>query len=256
MVVTRIAGRAAATVVSGLLNVERIDQFLHHFFHKPSVTGDDVHKPGVHGVYEKLVAIRTDTCNRLRFGNKAPLFAERIYVDPQHCEGITLSKKKLKKLLGFHPVVPLSGAVIDSWPIHESDVVPLTDLPKIKFCIDHWVNNVAWEHTGVYEFYEARGQNIDKIVQRYRNLDKIFNTVRSEGRLRSAQELNPCNFRETNGIRINIGPSGQLIFYDVGTHRLAIAMILGIRLIPAQLGAVFAGSLHQLQKLREIPVTK
>jgi hypothetical protein len=247
MVVTRVAGRAAATVVSGLLNVERIDHFLHRF----------LHKPGVHGVYEKLVAIRTDTCNRLRFGNKAPLFAERIYVDPQHCEGITLSKKKLKKLFGFHRVVPLSGAVIDSWPIHESDVVPLTDLPKIKFCIDHWVNNVAWEHTGVYEFYEARGHpNIDEIVQRYRNLDKIFNTVRSEGRLRSAQELNPCNFRETNGVRINIGPSGQLLHYDVGTHRLAIAMILGIRLIPAQLGAVFAGSLHQLQKLREIPVTK
>jgi hypothetical protein len=123
--------------------------------------------------------------------------------------------------------------------------------PRIKYCFEHWDNGVPWEHTGAYEVYAAQtGANIDKVVTRYKKLDRIFETVRSEKRLRSREELNPKNFRETGGVRINIGPSGELIFIDGGHHRLAMALILELPVIPAQVGCISRDSLREFRKLR------
>jgi hypothetical protein len=112
---------------------------------------------------------------------------------------------------------------------------------------------VPWEYTGAYEFYEALGVQIDKVVKRYRNLDRIYETVKLDGRMKTKLELDPNHFRELNGIRIHVGPSGQLFFCDAGTHRLAMAIILGIRVIPAQIGCVYRGALDEIARLRAEP---
>jgi hypothetical protein len=190
----------------------------------------------------------TDIWNRMRFGLDAPLFAERIYIDPRHCEAITPAKKKK---LGWDR--RLSGRIIRNWPIKKEEIVAVTQLKKIKYCIEHWVNGVAWENTGAYEFYQRQGFALGQIMKRYEKLDKIFEEVRLNGRFRAKQEINPNNFREMDGIRINIGPSGQLIFGDGGTHRLAIALILDIAMIPAQVGCVYVGALDEVVKLRHPP---
>ena len=100
---------------------------------------------------DSIIALKTDLENRIKFGDKCPLFAERLYIEPKLCEGVTLTKKKL---LGWNRYT--SGKVIGNWPIQQDEIVPVTELIKIKFCMDRWVNNVAWEHTGAYEFYEKR----------------------------------------------------------------------------------------------------
>jgi hypothetical protein len=190
-----------------------------------------------------------DAWNILTFGMDAPLFAERIYVDPRCCRAITPTKKKR---LGWDR--RFSGRVLRNWPIQEEEMIAITQLKKVKYCIDHWVNGVAWENTGAYESYRRKGIQLEKIIRRYERLDKIFEEVRLHRCLRTKQEINPKNFREMDGIRINIGPSGRLVFGDGGTHRLAIALILNINVIPAQLGCVYVGALGEVANLRRPPV--
>jgi hypothetical protein len=67
------------------------------------------------------------------------------------------------------------------------------------------------------------------------------------------QELNPHHFRETDGIRINIGPGRKLVFADGGTHRLAMAIVLALPIVPAQVGCVYSGALSELAGLRTDP---
>jgi hypothetical protein len=188
--------------------------------------------------------IRIDLNNRAKYGADCPRFAERIYVTPENCYGISTIKKRA---LGWGPHT--SGKVVDQWP-NSDDVLPITSLVKIQFCLDHWVNGVVWEHTGAYEYYAKKGKNLSEIVAKYRRLDVIFEDVKAEGRLKNQQELNPNHFRELDGIRINIGPAGQLIFADGGTHRLAMAIVLGLGIIPAQVGCVHTDALREMPKLR------
>ena len=68
-----------------------------------------------------------------------------------------------------------------------------------------------------------------------------------------SRRLTRIHFREYDGIRVNVGPSGQLVFGEKGTHRLAIALILGIRVVPAQIGCVYRGALSELPRLRASP---
>ena len=153
----------------------------------------------------RISAAYVDFYNRITYGSSAPLFAERIFVNPLSCE---------KAFPGWYDNA-FSGEVIDfDWPYPQ--VINIIEVPKIKFCIDHWVNGVAWEHTGAYEFMEhlikkwgrrVDGcENIDDIVKRYHKLDEIFNQVRKEGRLKTRKELNPHNIRERGGIYFHIGP--------------------------------------------------
>jgi hypothetical protein len=191
----------------------------------------------------------SDVVNVTKYGLMAPLYAERIWIDPLQC------KFRIKGYPGE------SGSVIEStWPPHKENEITLLEEHKLfEYCVEHWVNGVPWHNVGVYENMEKlifeRGtldgcKNIDDIVNRYRKLDEVFEEVRKDNRIKTRKELNSKNFREEGGIRINIGPLGELVFGPGGQHRLYIAIILGLRLIPSMLGCVHVDSINYLSELR------
>jgi hypothetical protein len=119
---------------------------------------------------------------------------------------------------------------------------------KMQACRKHWESGVSWADTGIFDYVlgvgSARGRPLDgcrtygDVRARYLELDRIFETVQLEGRLRTKRELPGNSFREAGGIFLHFGRTGAPLFGGGGTHRLAIAKILGLRIVPAQVGVV------------------
>jgi hypothetical protein len=201
-------------------------------------------------------ALYKDSCNVIRYGASAPMFAERIWIDHRNCN-LALHKitAPCGKELGGRTH---SGKIIDfPWPTDK--IVSLNELPKFKACMDHWVNNMPWEQTGICDYMlkliEERGKvdgciDLNDVIRRYDELDKVFEQVKKDRRIKTKKEINPYNFREKGGILINIGPEGDLFLEGGGVHRFAIAKILEIP-FPAQIGCVHVSAIPYLNNYRE-----
>lgn len=211
-----------------------------------------IKKPAVNliartAIFKKLVY---EKCNQVKYGLDSPRYAERIWINPEKC------------LLGVDGLDRrVSGQVfLGDWPPGGSDkIFPVEDLLKIRCCYEHWLGGVSWENTGIYQHMESlvkqHGRydgcrNMDDIVLRYRQLDLMFNQVKKDGKLLSCSELGAKNFRELGGIYIHIGPEGETFFGCGGCHRFAIAKILELNVIPAQLGGVHISSIPYLPVYR------
>ncbi len=194
-----------------------------------------------------------DIKNKIKYGKAAPVFAERIWINPLDCHKGLDGKYILSGIYQRKN----SGLVVESaWPLAQA--IPIKDVSKINFCIDHWINGTSWEDTGIYEhiqkYIDVKGEhdrcrNIDDIVKRYNNLDLIFNRIKKEGRFKTREELNPTNFREEGGVLVHIGPDGELFFSFNGCHRFAIAIVLEM-IMPAQIGYVHKSAIPFLSELR------
>ena len=206
-----------------------------------------------------------DLKNIIRYGRSAPRFAERVWIDPRSCKKV-LSPRVIMELCSVSTQRNASGLVIESpWP--SENVKAVTEIPKITFCIEHWVNGVPWEDTGVYEYMERKiekhkekgkkppddCENIEEVRRRYKYLDRVFEQVKSESRMRTMGEINPNNFREYMGPCIHFGPDGEPYFAMRGSHRFAIAYILDLPL-PAQIGCVHLSAIPYLHGYRQIPL--
>ncbi len=193
-----------------------------------------------------------DARNRLVHGDKAPLYAERIWVNPQDCVGCLLG-------LGNR----FSGRVVTSaWPPGGGRLKRVEDLEKIRCCVTHWSEGVPWEKTGIFQLIERKiamspkrcyddCRNHQDIVNRYSRLDAIFETVSREGTLRTNKEIVPWVFREKEGVLFHLGPGGTLFFGGSGCHRFAMALVLGLTVIPAKTGCVHISAVPSLGKFRE-----
>jgi len=188
--------------------------------------------------------------NRILYKNKAPVYGGLIFVN-------TDSITKVIDADIFNRTH--SGCVLDTECF--SKVTPLESNFKYQACLSHWKNNVSWEETGIYKFIEnliaeygtVDGlKNREDIVKRYEALDTIFNEVKNEGRLKTRNELNASVIGESGGIYIHLGHSGEPIFSGGGHHRLAIAKVLGIKEIPAQIGCVHPSSLDAYCSMRRV----
>ena len=201
------------------------------------------------GLY-RLAALPRDLSNRARFGSAAPRVAERLWIDPA-------------RLIWQADPLPRrswSGRVVAAgWP---QGRVPVRDNPKIRYCLAHWQGGADWEAAGAIAFFEAalaaRGRidglrRMDRIRDRLAALDKVFAQVRAEGRLRPRDELPGQGFRERGGILVHVGSGGVPYFGGGGQHRLAMALALGLPLIPVQLGVVSRDALEALPALRRDP---
>jgi hypothetical protein len=184
-----------------------------------------------------------DLINLLRFGRKAPLFAQCIIINPED-----VGRAIKSKIPRGHSGKVWSG----DWDLK---TVNLEKYPKFKFCKRRFVDGESWEKIGAYKHVQkwivSCGQHDEcmtysDIVERYEKVDVLYNEIRLTGLLKMRREINPRNFREEGGIYIHIGRHGNLIFGKGGWHRLAIAKILGIKKVPAQLGVVHKDALGTL----------
>lgn len=194
----------------------------------------------------KALGLGRDAYNLLHWGKMAPRFAERIFINPKLCEySIRLgsqafsSGRVLKKTIGFEKKSPLQ------------------DEPLLIGCFAHWINGQDWNSTGLLQRLTKQIEEVGvvdgcrsekDVIERYERLDRLFDQVKMEGRLRSKLELG--GYREMGGVLIHIGPDGEFYFGGNGNHRLAIALVLELDEIAAQLGSIHIEALELLPALR------
>ena len=206
-----------------------------------------------------LQVLGKDLKNKAKYGLNAPVFAERIYIKPAECNQ-AIHSEAIKKITGLHPRKASGFVVHGKWPVDEQEgLMDVDKLPKVQFCYRHFVDGVPWEETGVYEhmasLIEKRGKvdgcaNSNDVVQRYQNLDQLYSQVKQEKALRKTKEVKKGVFREYGSVLIHIGPGGKPFFGGGGAHRFAIAKILNLEYIPAQIGCVHVSAIPTLKKLR------
>lgn len=192
-----------------------------------------------------------DLRNAQRFGRRSPRYAQRIWIDARACATATSD---------FEP--SSTGTVHrGEW---DRDVHAIEDDWDMRACREHFERGVAWDATDAYEHVmrgiAAQGgrkdgcATLDDVRQRYHRLDALFEEARRERRLRSRAQLPGPYFREWGGVLVHIGAEGQPIFGRHGCHRMAVARILELPTIPAQLGVVHPDGLSRWPEILS-PVT-
>lgn len=202
----------------------------------------------LHFGYTAVRATKIDLLNKVKYGAQAPLFGERIWIDVSP-DIISIGKAPL-----------LRGKVLTKWPPFPiSNKMKIVDTEPMRSCIEHWGKEVRWEDTKVFEIMEKALRNKGKkdgcitmadVHQRYNALDEIFSKVKKDKHLLSQAELPGLSYREHGGICFHIGPEGEPFFGQIGQHRLAMALVVGIKRVPAELGAIYVESLSFLKDLR------
>ena len=199
-----------------------------------------------------------DMYNRSVYGSDSPLYAERLWIDPR--DVIAVDHDRIMELgWGYYS----SGKVIQNWPFNDGDYRSIWELPKVSQCIKRFNHNMSWEETGAYDHYRdfrnkkdgIRKYTDEEILSRHREFDAIYEQVKEEKRLRTISELESNYFREEGGILIHIGPKGELVFSETGSHRLAFALILEIPMIPVQIGVVHKNAIPLIEKYRRKPLS-
>ena len=105
-------------------------------------------------------------------------------------------------------------------------------------------------HTSSHTGWSTDAGSREQILARCARWDRIFAEVQTSGRLRTRSEERPDGFRERGGIGLHVGPDGRLFKGRDGHHRFAMALALGLPVIPAMVGVVHRSALRHLPALR------
>jgi hypothetical protein len=170
-----------------------------------------------------------------RHGRHAPLWCQRIWVDPASFESI---------IVGYH--FDVSGRVVGGdW---DTAGHPIESSPQFVHTRLRYVTGLPWEETGAYDYLlgmieqQRRAVDgcltLDDVIRRYEELDRLYEVVERDRYLLPQHDLPGASFRERDGVYAHLGRDGRPIFGCKGHHRLAIARILELPMIPAQLGMV------------------
>lgn len=201
-------------------------------------------------LWKRLTIYKKDLLNKVNYGWSAPLYKERIWVDPKEIK-FMIDRDEVKKVSGLHRN-KASGVIVD-WSKVEN-IKPITSEFRIQYCYKHWKDGKSWEELGVFEHmsntksYGSWPQ--EKIRERFKMLDNAFLEAKRDGRLKTRQEIDPSNFRENSGVLVHIGADGELFFGGNGFHRLAISKVLELKKIPACIGMVDRNSIKYLDRYR------
>lgn len=212
------------------------------------------HLPGVRVLYSTphivpVHAFFVDTLNRVRYGPKAPRFAEGLWIDTA-------------RVRFYIPggTVWRSARVHDDWPVDQH--VPIDEDPIYRAAVAHWCDGLSWEASGeidrMMEALERYGKHDwqrtkEDVLLRCRQLDEMFRVIERERRIRPQNEVNPKTFRQLGGIGMHVGPNGEPIRSHNGRHRFAIARILGISPVPVRVAEVHRPAIPHLDALRRRP---
>lgn len=210
-------------------------------------------------VARKSFIASRDLFNIARYGLASPRYAERIWIAPGQVENV-VELPKVPKL--FRRWISrrewASGLVVGHWPTHTDSLINTVQVRSSEM---RWIHGVPWDQTpdfrdmadGVLQGYRWAGcSTIDDVRRRFRELDVVYSCAATEQRMKTRRELGLATLREEGGVMIGIGPQGRLhLMKGCGYHRLAIARILALHAIPAQVGLVHESALGVLSTLRE-----
>ncbi len=205
----------------------------------------------------RLFVYRRNLGNLVRYGPGAPRYGELIRVDPAQIERV-LPFGAFGKDLGAREVGNLLAAVLHSDKYFKG-ARPIDEDRRVRICRAHWVYNLSWEETGLYAYEQeqlekgrggGRYRSMEDVKKRFENLDRIFEQVKKEGRLRSAAELPGEDNHGNRETVVHVGPGGEPLWGGGGgNHRFVIAYILKVPLY-VRLGCVYAGALGSLDGYR------
>ncbi|MGR3493762.1 hypothetical protein [Citreimonas sp.] len=204
-------------------------------------------------VYRQTVR---DWLNRLRFGDRAPISAMAIYPRPRDITHTYAHRKGLPRLGRQKSGMVLGG----DWDKSRND---MTNNTKLVSCRMRWIDGADWDETPIVrQMVEQIGRGLapdgcrsrEDVLARYRQLDRIFEETRARGRLLDMDELPDFHYRRAHGATlVHIARDGTCLRSGGGAHRFAIAHILDLAEMPAQLGVIHpealkAGHLDRLRK--------
>jgi len=198
-----------------------------------------------------------DITNIIRFGLRAPKSAQLIWVRPRSVTAIIIKPTgNIDRL--FMPRRNFTGRILDGdW---DREVTGLKNISKVNGCYDRYVRKIRWEETDLIRGHlrslrtrgrHSKGDSEEKILERYRRLDRLYETAMNDG-LSPQRLVEPGAFREEGGIYVHIARNGTPIFGGGGFHRLAIAQILNLNVVPAQLGVVHTEFWEAKQRIPDI----
>lgn len=175
------------------------------------------------------------------FGLSAPKYAQKIFVNP-----LSVSEVVVDCPFGRQD----SGRVVEGdWDLSK---MPVERLAKYQFCMARFVDGVSWEQAGAYEYMMRLIEqkpgidgcySLEDVKARYNRVDQIFQAIKAQGELKSRDQVRPGSFRERGGVYMHIGRDGCPVFAGGGIHRFAICRILGLTVVPAQVGVVHKAAL-------------
>lgn len=194
-------------------------------------------------ITKALKSHSTHLRNKVRYGGDVPYSAERIWVNPQD---VKYSVRRNRPETAKYLKRSRSGLILDGdWDLN---VVPVEHGPKYKACAMHFIDGLDWSETGIYQHMTERAavlgkfdecRDLDDVVKRYAGMDDLWRSIQTHG-VRPAQPVTQRRDTEPGGVFIHIGRDGQPLFGSTGNHRFAISRLIGLTLIPAQLGLVHA----------------
>lgn len=180
--------------------------------------------------------------NRLLYGASAPISDECIFVDPR---SITHRYVPDRQASARNFRRADSGLILaGDW---DRSIGPIDGEPKRTACFRHFCDGVPWDETGIYDYMLTRierfgsfdgVQTRGEIEARYRRMDKLYEEIQRDGRMKTRKELPNYFRREYGGIVLHIRRDGSVLKGRGANHRLAIAHLLDLREIPAQIGVV------------------
>ena len=124
----------------------------------------------------------------------------------------------------------------------------------------HFVEGVPWCETPIYARLLSEikaGKQPDELrseadlVARYARLDRMFEETLARGRFLLRRHLPECFRDEHGGVLMHVARDGTCLRSGGGVHRMAIAKILNLPEMPAQIGAIHPDAIRDgyLQKL-------
>nr|WP_240484484.1 hypothetical protein [Pseudoponticoccus marisrubri] len=187
-----------------------------------------------------------DRVNRLRFGANGPLSDMAIFPDPR-----TITESCAPRR-GMRLRRQSSGRVLSGdWDLSRK---PVSGSRKYTSCRMRWVEGADWEETPVFQDMLAkisRGEapdecrTIEEVRERYARLDRIFAETKVRGRLLRMHELPNAYYRREHGaVLVHLARDGSCLRSGGGNHRFAIAKLLELPEMPAQLGVVHPDALR------------
>lgn len=191
--------------------------------------------------------------NFIIYGKNCPKVRERIFVNPTKVNTVLSPQASFGR--------NSTGRIIDgNWDLQ---VMPLSELSKYQICENHFVHGMSWEQAGAFALMakqfaiETRPDGcstLDDVYKRYKKLDELYQYLKNGGKFKTKTEIegNMWNKGEEGGVYIHIDRNGNPIFGGGGCHRMAIAKILKLNPIPAQLGVVHADAVYIVPKLRNL----
>lgn len=196
-----------------------------------------------------------DWWNRVQFGPEAPQSDECVFVDPNSITHRTTGHRPRRRRRH-------SGMVMGGY--WDQQIEPVKEDRKYISCRMHFIDGVAWEDTPLFHklLTEIEGGHTpddcatrEDLVHRYETLDRVFEETRARGRLLTKSELPDYFRREHGGVFVHITRDGTALRAGGGAHRLAIARILNLPEMPAQIGVVHPlairnGALERLRRSR------